>query len=171
VARHKFQFPQPTKADHELIKAAHDGNIGECLRALDDGGNVNAVSHSYATPLGEACWSNSVDIVRMLLERGADPNHIEGGKTPLMEAAGRCNRDLIEILIDAGANIEAKAELAPGAYIDIPEMAQNKDRILAVELRSLMNQQKKVQDGTKLKLSDVSKQLDLDDQGRPRTLD
>jgi ankyrin repeat protein len=168
MGRRKFKYPQPTKADLKLIRAAREGEVDVCLEAIDEGARIDAVNHHYSTPLGMAAQSSSIEIVRMLLERGADPNLLQGGKTPLMEAAYRCNREIIDMLISAGADIEAKAQLAPGQYIDVPYMAQNQDRRLGVELRSLINQQKKIKDGKVLLLRDVAEQLNLDEDGKPK---
>jgi len=168
VARHKFKFPQPTKADLKLIDAAHDGHLDRCFEAIREGARVDAVSHRYATPLGEACWSNSTKIVRMLLEKGAELDLVDDSKTPLMEAAYRGNRELIELLLTAGADVFAKFEAAHNCFVDVPYMAQNKK--LAVELRSLINQQRKIKDGTRLRLKDIAQQLNLDKDGKPREI-
>lgn len=50
------------------------------------------------------------DIVKMLLNNGADPN-AQGslGDTALMYAAWYGHKDIAKILIDAGANVNAKA--------------------------------------------------------------
>lgn len=66
---------------------------------------------------GQACspderptTANLKALVRLLLARGADPNHVdEHGNTALMEAAGNgCDRELIGILLKAGAKIGLK---------------------------------------------------------------
>lgn len=63
-------------------------------------GNINPLI--LATILGH------VDIIKMLLERGADVNAQNNlDETPLTEAAHRGHKEIIEILINAGANINS----------------------------------------------------------------
>lgn len=53
-------------------------------------------------------FPNGAEIVRVLLEFGADPNaHDPGGESPLHWAASSDDADVARALIDAGADIEA----------------------------------------------------------------
>mgnify|MGYP001180314225 CR=1 FL=1 len=81
---------------------------------LHDGGDVNDATDEWdfhnMSLLGR---SNHPHLTKFLLERGADVNCVnESGMTPLYYACGIPNRggtDIINMLLDAGANIDAKA--------------------------------------------------------------
>jgi ankyrin repeat protein len=59
-----------------------------------------------------------VELLRLLLDRGADPNNLSGTKTALMTAAYRGHRATFDLLIASGSDIFASYELAPDAWID-----------------------------------------------------
>ena len=65
------------KLDSELIEAAKDwkGNrIADIITLLDQGANVNATDKRRRTPLHFASHNNDPQTVKLLLERGANPN-------------------------------------------------------------------------------------------------
>jgi Ankyrin repeats (3 copies) len=68
---------------------------------LQHGGDINVVDVSRATPLGNACMSNKLEMASFLLEQGADPN--AGGLTPLSAAAINGNVELLKLLLKNGA--------------------------------------------------------------------
>jgi ankyrin repeat protein len=50
-----------------------------------------------------------VDVCVLLLQHGADINAVDGlGNTPLHEAAAKNRRDLVEVLLEFGANPGAR---------------------------------------------------------------
>ena len=57
--------------------------------------------------------SDTKAAVKLLLERGADPNGSDAnGNTALMEAASHgCDRELMRMLIKAGAKVDAKNKM------------------------------------------------------------
>ena len=70
-------------------------------------------SYPFATVriplLGYAAASGQLDLVRLLIERGADPNKsATGGTTPLMMAAARDRTDVVQTLLDGGAQVDAR---------------------------------------------------------------
>jgi ankyrin repeat protein len=93
-----------------LVNAASNGHIETCRALLDLGANVNGAGWWGERPLHCAVSSDSIAIVRLMLERGADV-HIEqssGGWTPVYRAiqAGKEGRvEMVRALIDAGADI------------------------------------------------------------------
>ncbi len=82
----------------------------EAVRALIAAGadlearSTNQEFAPEATPLHSAVAAGRIDNAEALLEAGADPNARQhGGFTPLMEAEGRGDLDLAELLIRHGA--------------------------------------------------------------------
>ena len=72
--------PQPpaTKAtaavNEELWNAARDGDVARVTRALEKGADVNAKTRYGATALTFAADKGRTDVVKLLIERGADIN-------------------------------------------------------------------------------------------------
>ena len=62
-----------------------------------------------ATPLHNAVWSGSAELVESLIAHGADVNarHLEGGSTPLDYAIVRDRPDIAKLLIGGGADVNA----------------------------------------------------------------
>lgn len=76
---------------------------------INDLSFINEFSSFDMTPLMCACYDNSEDTARMLIERGADINLAnKDGKTALMCAAERENIKVIRLLIQNGANKSSK---------------------------------------------------------------
>ena len=90
--------------------AAGAGNIGEVKRQLWLGVSPNSDFSWYAnTPLIKAAVYGRTEIVKLLLEKGADVNkHNEGGETPLHYAAQHGHVRVVEILLEHGADVSAK---------------------------------------------------------------
>lgn len=74
---------------------------GAALTAIDEATGL--------TPLGLAVESGLSEIVRTLLEAGANPDN-GGSTTPLDLAVASRDHDLVEILLQAGADIERELE-------------------------------------------------------------
>lgn len=110
-----------------VLTAAAYGNDLDTLRlCLDAGVDVNAVGVTGATPLLGAAYNGNLAAVRLLLAKGARVNTVSatptlfpaGGPksgpvaiseiTPLTVAAAGAPTALIEALLDAGANVNAR---------------------------------------------------------------
>jgi ankyrin repeat protein len=53
----------------------------------------------------------SLEIVRLLLDRGADPNRRQkGGYTPLHQAAARAHLKMVELLLERNADVNARTD-------------------------------------------------------------
>ena len=100
--------PEPTKAkapDISIIKAAQEGNIEAVKQHLAAGADVNAKDENGWTPLNSAAVKGRNQIVKLLIEKGADLN----AGTPLIYAATDGHMEVIELLIANGADVNAKA--------------------------------------------------------------
>lgn len=84
-------------------------NRARVARLLLDRGAAVAVASGAATPLAIAAFNGSDDLVRLLLERGADPNATDRtGKGPIVYAAAKGFASIVALLIDAGADPDAR---------------------------------------------------------------
>ena len=76
------------------------------------GGSGNTVGE---TPLGAAAWAGNLRMCRLLLEHGADPNHVtERGFDALGTAADHRKTAIVEAMIAAGARYEPRHLLQCG---------------------------------------------------------
>lgn len=97
----------------ELIEAVKAGDTAQVQRMLAAGGDANCHDQDNATLLMLAAHAGNLPIVNLLIEMGADVNVCdERGWSPLAKAVynpelKRGFADVAQVLIDAGANIEA----------------------------------------------------------------
>jgi hypothetical protein len=104
------QAPSPTKAE-QLQDAVRKGDAPAVTRLLDEGVDVNTKFRYNATALFYACDAGNVDIVKILLARGADMNIKDTfyGFTPLMLASSPprkktpAHNEIAKLLISKGA--------------------------------------------------------------------
>jgi ankyrin repeat protein len=94
-----------------LYQAAGDGDAAQVSRLLDAGIDANARTSNGSYALNNAAVEVRVDVVRLLLDRGADPNVQNGqGDTPLtcvIKYAGR-HPATVKLLVDAGTDLTLK---------------------------------------------------------------
>jgi uncharacterized protein len=96
-----------------LTHAIMDGDLDQVQEVLDSGVNVNALDDLGSTPLMYAALKRLPEIVKRLLEAGANPNLPDGedGRTPLMVASGPVweNESTIicRLLLAAGGEVNA----------------------------------------------------------------
>ena len=85
-----------------------DLDIAKMLLAA--GANVKATTRIESlTPLHMACTDGSASMIEALLKAGADPNEsTSNGTTALMTAATAGNPDAVKMLLDHGADVNAK---------------------------------------------------------------
>ena len=98
-----------------LGRAAKSGDIKQVEALLSKGANVNEVMIPGLSPLHEAVFNDApLDIVRLLLDKGADVNKKSCGdgwatncncSTPLYIAACKGNVNIVKLLLDYGADV------------------------------------------------------------------
>ena len=127
----------------ELWKAAREGNAERIRRLLSNGMlNVNC-SVNGSTPLFRAIiytltYGHKSDCVKLLLEKGADPNKANGADiTPLCVAAFDGMTNVVKLLLDRGADQNKRRETplhyaAIGGHKDVVTM------LLNAELRDMV---------------------------------
>lgn len=97
------------------MHAIHKNRIGTAEALIDLGAKVNHTQSNGDTPLMMAAGYGYTDIVRMLLEKGADPAmRTDAGITALDLAItgvgdidrftiGKCQTDTVKVLLEAGS--------------------------------------------------------------------
>jgi ankyrin repeat protein len=88
-------------ATRDLITACGDGDVEAALEALEKGADIT----NYI-PLSFASVGGHTDVVRLLLEHGADPNETrtDDGATPLWDASSNGHFDAVKLLLKGGAD-------------------------------------------------------------------
>ena len=98
--------------DH--FEAAASGNFERITELLDDNRDlINTFSEDGFTPLGLACFFGHQNIVKYLLEKGADVNIRSNNNfrvMPLHSAVASKNIDIAKLLLEYGANANAKQQ-------------------------------------------------------------
>lgn len=86
-----------------LHYAAYQGSLRMLRLLLDHGADVDAEK----TLLFEAIIGGNPEVVKILLQKGADPNQDSGSgySSPLMFAVANCDRELVRLLANSGADI------------------------------------------------------------------
>ncbi len=106
--RNKVQAPVESKEarDYALFQAVGKGDLAAVTAALDAGLDPNARDEGNYTPLMVV---DDPRVARRLLLAGADVN-VRGldGHTPLIEAARSCKLEVVRLLLQAGAAVQAR---------------------------------------------------------------
>ena len=99
-----------------LFLASEAGQAGAVSRLLAAGASSNVVRETGESPLMAAARSGNLAVVRALLARGADPNARETthDQTALMWAAANRHAEIVEALVEAGGNLEARSRVRTG---------------------------------------------------------
>jgi ankyrin repeat protein len=97
------------KLNAMLCMAASSGNLDEVKRLVSEGAQINPLDTSGDSALLGAANSRHKDVVKFLLDRGADSNAKTKNKgwTALHYAAYKGHSDIMELLLDRGADLNA----------------------------------------------------------------
>jgi outer membrane protein assembly factor BamB len=127
IARPRLQSPS---LNDQLLDAAGRGDAAAVTALLAKGADVNAGNTHRATPLFIAAEQLHPDVVKILLDHGADPNlmDLEKGRSPLKNAsvpgsgarAKQASADIIMLLLAKGAGTsgESLVPLIQRGHID-----------------------------------------------------
>ena len=104
-----------------LHLAAHEGYPDIISILLENGADVNFPTINNRTALFIACLKRHTESVRILVQHGCDLNlqsmENDEFKTPLMKAIERGEDEIVEILIDAGANVNLQDKFGMSALM------------------------------------------------------
>ena len=88
--------------------AALDGDIDEVQRQLDAGVDPNLKSSKGANPLFYAVYGGHLEIVELLITRGADVNAVYLNNSVLDQAHSYDDQEMVELLEAHGAEVAGK---------------------------------------------------------------
>lgn len=93
-----------------LMEAASAGHVGVAKILLEYGAGINTHSNEFKeSALTLACYKGHLDMVRFLLEAGADQEHkTDEMHTALMEASMDGHVEVARLLLDSGAQVWCK---------------------------------------------------------------
>lgn len=94
-----------------LLEAARYGDADTIRALLDGGADLATAVREGETPLMAAARAGSAAAVQLFIERGADVNAVEAlqEQTALMWAAAEGHLDVVDVLLDNGANPNLKS--------------------------------------------------------------
>lgn len=84
----------------KLVKASNEGDLNKVIKAIKSGANVNSIALIIAAEKGHE------NIVKFLLDVGANPNIMESyGNTSLIAASEANNEEIVKLLLKFGADV------------------------------------------------------------------
>lgn len=104
-------------ASRALNDAIRNGDVEKVKQAIANGADVNRKEYG-ATVFMEACRKGNIDIVRLMLDSGAevDPDAY-AGSSPLTYAAQSGHTAIVELLLSRGAQLEPKGDYESALHI------------------------------------------------------
>lgn len=105
----------------EIHDAAGEGDLVKIKALISENPDlVSAVNERGSTPLHSASFGGHLEVVRFLLQKGAEIDAVNGGGfTPLHLATFAGHREVVEFLLDQGANINALNEKMGATVLDL----------------------------------------------------
>ncbi len=123
---------------HPLMLACETGNKELVKLLIEYGANLNQQDYDgYSALLYVTDNTNNVEIARLLLKAGANPN-IKGfgGITPLHTAVFKGNPEMVELLIEYGADVNAKDEMKGETPLDLASGLSSNEKIRSMLLKA-----------------------------------
>ena len=102
-----------------FLAAARDGDFDTVVRLLDEGVPVDVYSRNKTTALIRAAGEGHEQIVKLLLDRGADINACNDlgfDETPLTRAAEKGRLSIVTTLLAAGASVNGSSRSTTHAW-------------------------------------------------------
>ena len=103
-------------ASSKLIAAIRANNFNDVIGAINEGANIEeADMHGFTgLPLRIACFQGDIEIIRALLQRGADVNAMadDGPGAPLRLARRGGHPEIADLLLQEGATAQSAEEIA-----------------------------------------------------------
>uniref|UniRef100_A0A3B3TR91 Ankyrin repeat and EF-hand domain containing 1a n=1 Tax=Poecilia latipinna TaxID=48699 RepID=A0A3B3TR91_9TELE len=104
-----WYIEKPNKVYININYCVRNGDLESLDLAFNDGVPVDAQDEFYKTPLMEACISGNYELVQYLLEKAEVNMCDQFFWTPLHHAANGGYLEIVELLVNAGADVNAKA--------------------------------------------------------------
>ncbi len=102
-----FLFSDDTET--RLIEAVNNGNVAEVKQFLKKHPKlIDTADSAGKSLLFTACNKGNVELVKLLLSKGAEPGAADGEHVPLVRACLRANLEIVKLLIDHGADINER---------------------------------------------------------------
>ena len=96
------------QTNREFFEAAASGDFAKVCAEVAKGANVNIANGDGRTALMRSAKRGHTDIVRYLIDNGADPRKRDkNNKTALMGAAKKGHVDICRMLVHAGADVNS----------------------------------------------------------------
>lgn len=138
-----------------LFEACDKGDLEQTKKLIDHGADVNVKNHFKQTPLHLAC--SNYNLVEYLIAHGAKVNSRDKNYcTPLHLACAYGSRKLIKLLIDVGANINAK--IKPDGFTPLDVALVERDKTI---IKLLIDHRAKVGIDTSLFIAMKRNNLDI----------
>jgi ankyrin repeat protein len=118
----------------QLIQAAKKGNFSEVQTLLANGANVNSKDIHGMTALIAVSPTRHTEMVKLLLDKGADVNAETAGFTALSFASSVGRTEIVKLLLDKGANVNVipidgvtpLISASSGGYVEIVKLLLDK---------------------------------------------
>lgn len=96
-------------ATHQLVRAVQENQLEHALQALEEGADAGGLDADGKSALTYAVQFGQTDLVRRLLDAGVNPNTVsKWGEGPLRAACLRHNLEIVQMLLQAGADVKAR---------------------------------------------------------------